>query len=62
MSRYGPPIPPDPWPTVTIGHPSSSKDPERVVPMPQALVNQRRQINALAYIDALEPFQDDQAR
>lgn len=45
-SRYGPPRPPDPWPTVTINSGAN----ERQVPAPRDLVDQRRQINALAYL------------
>lgn len=52
--RYGPPAPPDPWPTVKVGHPSSFADPEHEVPQPEALIRQRRQINALAYLEGLE--------
>lgn len=52
--QYGPPIPPDPWPTVTVGHPKSYRDPEREIPAPESLIRQRRAINALAYLEVVE--------
>lgn len=48
--QYGPPRLEHPPPTVTVGAGSS----ERQVPQPSALVEQRRQINALAYLAGLE--------
>lgn len=54
MSRYGAPIPPDPWPVVLVGHPNS-KQGEHEAPVAEAIIRQRRQLNALAYLDAEEP-------
>ncbi|HEY9523894.1 MAG TPA: hypothetical protein VIR33_11695 [Thermopolyspora sp.] len=58
MRRYGPPRL-EHAPTVTVGHPQSRQG-ERDVPQPRALVEQRRQINALAYLAALEAREDTQ--
>lgn len=54
--QYGPPRLPHPWPTVTIDAGARERD----VPQPRALVEQRRQINALAYLAALEAREDTQ--
>ena len=47
--EYGPPIPPNPWPKVTVGHPSGRHG-EYEVNVHPAVVQQRRQISALAYL------------
>lgn len=48
--RYGPPALPHPWPTVTVDAGAR----EREVPQPRAVVEQRRQLNARAYLAGLE--------
>lgn len=50
MTRaYGPPRLEHPAPTVTIGHPLA-RGGERDVPQPAAILDQRRRINARAYL------------
>lgn len=56
--RYGPPRLEHPPPTVTVGHPGSRHG-EREVPQPRAILEQRRQINARAYLAGLEPEETD---
>lgn len=46
---YGPPIPPDPWPMVTVGH-ARSRLGELDVYVSPAVVNAWRQLSALAYL------------
>lgn len=48
--QYGPPAPPVPWPTVTVGH-EKHRDGERLVYQDPKIVQQRRQLNALAYLN-----------
>lgn len=57
MTDYGPPTPPKPWPTVTIGHPASRYG-EQVAYQPRELVQQRRTINAIAYLSP-DPLLDE---
>lgn len=49
--RYGPPMRPEPWPRVLVGH-EQSRDGIRSVFQHPAIVRQRRQINALAYLES----------
>lgn len=56
MRAYGPPALPHPWPTVTVGAGAR----EYQEPQPRALVEQRRQINALAYLAGLEVDQAEE--
>lgn len=43
--------PPDPWPTVTVGHPSSFKDPERQESVPEALARQHYLMSMHAHLE-----------